>query len=135
MSQRNPYAAPQARVEDREASGPGLEKLISGQKLMIYAILINLFAIGLSVALERPADTQNWEAIQILFGIASTLLAVVGILRLAGGFGWGIVGRILLVILMLLPLVNLITMLVLNGRATKALRKSGFKVGFLGVSR
>lgn len=41
--------------------------------------------------------------------------------------------RIILVILMLVPLVNLATLLILNSRATNALRVAGYKVGLLGA--
>ena len=48
---------------------------------------------------------------------------------------FSIVAKILLVILMFVPLVNLITLLVLNARATRRLREAGYKVGLLGASR
>jgi hypothetical protein len=38
-------------------------------------------------------------------------------------------------VLMFVPLVNLIVLLVVSGRATRALRGAGYRVGLLGASK
>jgi hypothetical protein len=38
-------------------------------------------------------------------------------------------------VLMFVPLINLLTLLVVNGRATRVLRDAGYRVGLLGASR
>jgi len=62
-------------------------------------------------------------------------MSFVGMFRLAGGLGYSTAVKILLVVLLLVPLVGLITLLVLNSRATKALQAAGYKVGLLGARR
>ena len=58
-----------------------------------------------------------------------------GILRISSGLGYGTGTKVILVILMFVPLVGLITLLVLNAKATNRLREAGYKVGLLGASR
>jgi hypothetical protein len=49
--------------------------------------------------------------------------------------GYAVGWRVLLAVLMVIPLIGLITLVILNSRATKALRAGGYKVGLLGASR
>jgi hypothetical protein len=62
-------------------------------------------------------------------------MGLVGFFMLASGLGYSVLLIILLAILMLIPLINVITLLVLNSRATAVLRAGGYKVGLLGASR
>jgi hypothetical protein len=124
--QTNPYEAPKAPVEPRPAVGLLVEQIASGQKLVIYAILVNLATIGLQVVIGQIAG---------LLGLASLVMSVVGIVRLGRGMGMAPVSRTFLVIAMFIPLINLITLLVLNSRATTHLRNAGYKVGLLGASK
>ena len=105
---------------------PTIKKLASGQKLVIYAVLVNFLTIGLQVAFGDIAG---------LVAIIAVVLSVIGIFRLASGFSYSVGIKILLVALMFIPLINIIALLKLNSRATKALRAAGFKVGLLGARR
>jgi hypothetical protein len=80
MTTPNPYQTPKAAVGDGIDDSEDIEKVRSGQKMLIYAILLNFVTYGFQGA-----------------------------------------GR------------NLITLLVLNGRATKMLREAGYTVGLLGA--
>lgn len=122
--QTNPYEAPKAAIEVPQRVG--VEEIASGQKLVIYAILVNFATIVLQVVVGRIAG---------LLGIASLVMSVVGIIRVGRGMGFGRGSRMLLVVAMFVPLVNLITLLVLNARATTLLRNAGYKVGLLGASK
>ena len=51
----------------------------------------------------------------------------------AAGIASGIAAGIVLGILTLVPILNLIILLVINGRATNLLRKHGIKVGLMGA--
>ena len=66
--------------------------------------------------------------------IVAAVVGLVGLFRLAAGMRYAVGWRILLAALMLIPLVGLITLLILNSRATKALRAGGYEVGLLGAS-
>lgn len=107
-------------------SAQPIGNVASGQKLIIYAILVNFLTLGLQVAFGDIAG---------LVGIAAIIMSLVGMFRLASGLGYSTGAKIGLVILLLVPLVGLITLLVLNSRATKALRGAGYKVGLLGARR
>jgi hypothetical protein len=67
--------------------------------------------------------------------LAAVAISIVGVLRIDGGLEGSVLSRILYVIAMLLPLINLIIMFTLNMRATKALRAAGYDVGFLGAKQ
>jgi hypothetical protein len=105
----------------------GLSKVASGQRLIIYAILLNLLCL---VVKGTAGDVAGLAA-----GIVATVVALVGLFRLASGMGYAVGWRVLLAVLMVIPLIGLITLVILNSRATKALRAGGYKVGLLGASR
>jgi hypothetical protein len=124
--QTNPYEAPKAPIEARAGAGLNVEQIASGQKLVIYAILVNLGAVVLQVTVGRAA---------VLLGFASLAMSIVGVVRLGRGMGVSPLSRTLLVIAMFIPLVSLVMLLVLNSRATAHLRNAGYKVGLLGASK
>jgi hypothetical protein len=68
-------------------------------------------------------------------GIVALVLSLVGVFLLGSGMGHSLGMNILSAVLMLVPMINIVTMLVLNFLATKALRTAGYKVGLLGASR
>lgn len=104
-----------------------LSKVASGQRLIIYAILLNL----LSLVVKGTAGDVAGLAV----GIVAAVVALVGLFRLASGMEYAVGWRVLLAVLMVIPLISLITLVILNSRATKALRAGGYKVGLLGASR
>ena len=122
----NPYEAPKAQVGDSLRDDPGIEEVASGQKLVIYAILVYL-----AIILVRSAAGP----IAGVLAIVSLVLSLMGILRISNGLGYGTGTKVLLVILMFVPLVGLITLLVLNAKATSRLREAGYQVGLLGARR
>ena len=126
-SQPNPYQAPKAAVGGGIDDSEDTEKVRSGQKMLIYAILLNFVTFGLQAA--------GTPLLGLLVAITALIMSLVGIFRVGSGMGFGIVAKILLVLLMFVPLVNLITLLVLNQRATKVLREAGYTVGLMGASR
>jgi hypothetical protein len=120
--------ATQAPLGPSEALlGRGLSKVASGQRLIIYAILLNLVSLFVK---GTAGDVAGLAA-----GIVATVVALVGLFRLAPGMGYAVGWRVLLAVLMVIPLIGLITLVILNSRATKALRAGGYKVGLLGASR
>ena len=114
------------QAEQSEVTKQPIEKVASGQKLIIYAILVNFLTFGLQLAFGDIAG---------LLGIVAVIMSLVGMFRLASGLGFSTGAKIGLIILLLIPLVGLITLLVLNSRATKALRGAGYKVGLLGARK
>jgi hypothetical protein len=102
-----------------------LNRVASGQRLMVLSVLVSFFAGPLRGSIGDAA---------LVIGIAATIMAIVGAVRLAGALGNSIGMRIVYAVLMIVPLVNLITMLFLSSRATKQLREAGYRVGLLGAS-
>lgn len=129
MATTNPYASPKAQVAD--AGGPSgedrerLKRVASGQRLIIYSLLVSLASIALQGAIGISGA---------ILGLAASIMAIVGVVRITGGLGRSLLAKILYIIAMFIPLVNLIAMLLLSSQATKALREAGVQVGFLGAS-
>jgi hypothetical protein len=125
MASPNPYAAPKAQVAD--ASGQdheALRSVASGQKLIIYSILLSLAGF----ALAKPLGM-----LVLVLNLAAAIMSIVGAVRIAGGLGQGTGAKILYVIAMLIPLISLVIMITLSIRATRALRDAGYEVGLLGA--
>jgi hypothetical protein len=70
-----------------------------------------------------------------LLGLATPVLSILGLFAMASALRFSTGAKVLLAIAMLIPLVNLIVMLVLNAKATKALRAGGYTVGLLGATK
>ena len=129
MSNSNPYAAPTAKVADITANDldtPRLNRIASGQRLMIYSILISIFAMALQASVGSAASIVT---------IGASILSIVGVVRLSGALGNSGVVRLVSAIAMIIPLVNLLIMLRFSSLATKALRSGGYEVGLFGASQ
>jgi hypothetical protein len=141
----NPYRPPQAQVRDLPESEVGeerLARLASGQKLAIYAICIYLcagflrgFLIGYFHAAPPPGVLAVVSFITLLGALVALVLSFVGLWRMAYGLGIHIVFRVLMLLFMFVPIINIIFLLILNSRTTRALRQAGYRVGFFGASR
>jgi len=103
-----------------------LELVASGQRLVIYAILVDLAAVILKIVVDPALLSLS------LVGLA---LSLFGIYRLSTGLAMSTANKVVVVICMFIPLVSLVTLLVLNSKATKALRTAGYRVGLLGASK
>lgn len=120
----NPYRSPHAAVLERPRPGPELDDVASGQKLVIYAILLYFVAAAARAVLGPLATVP----LLICLGMGWT-----GIYRLSRGLGDAMWMRIALLILMLVPLVGLIVLVILSSRGTSRLKKAGYSVGLLGA--
>lgn len=126
MNQSNPYDAPSSNPSTAAADGKNIEQIASGQKMIIFGILCYFAAIALQFVVGPIAG---------LLGLATLILGIIGIVRMGAGFGYSTLSKILLGVSMIIPLVGLIVLLVLNSKATAALRQAGYKVGLLGASK
>ena len=120
----NPYQSPRAALQDREKPSSSLGDVASGQKLVIYAILLYFLAAALRTAVGSIALL----AMLVCLGMSWT-----GIYRIARGLDYPMWGRIVLLVLMLVPLVGLLVLVMLSSRATSRLRQAGYAVGLLGA--
>jgi hypothetical protein len=129
MSQPNPYAPPSASLTETFLSEqPGVAaRLVSGQRMMIIALVLYLVAGFLGPAIGKLAAG--------LVAISALILGIVGAIRLSRALGFGIGLQIACFIMLFIPLVNLLTILILNRKATERLRNQGYQVGLLGAKR
>ena len=120
----NPYQAPEASVFKKSEPDTGLDDVASGQKLIIYAILLYF----LCAALKAVLGPLVLLPILICLGLSWT-----GIYKISRGLDYPMWARIILLVLMLIPLVGLLVLLALSSRATTKLKAAGYSVGLLGA--
>ena len=120
----NPYQAPKAPVFKKLEPNTGLDDVASGQKLIIYAILLYF----LCAALKAVLGPLVLLPILICLGLSWT-----GIYKISRGLEYPMWIRIFLLVLMLIPLVGLLVLLALSSRATAKLKAAGYSVGLLGA--
>ncbi len=141
----NPYRPPTAEVRDvtdAEIDDDRVEGLRAGQKLAIYAILVYLVTAfvqgGIRGAIHGAGGATGLALVGGLVfltgAIAALVMSFMGIWKMGRGLGIGTAFRVVMLILMFVPLLNILLLLVVNARATRKLRQAGYKVGFLGVS-
>ena len=108
-----------------------------GQKIVIYAVLLNILAVGIAIAAPAYGISESVGVPLVIAvwcaRIGALALGIYGILKIGSGLDWSGITKGLIFILLLLPLINLITLLTVNGRATAFLKKSGYKVGLAGA--
>lgn len=128
MNDSNPYKAPLSDTQnqlDPELS-ERMERMSFGQKLVIYAVLI-YFLAALARLIIGPL------AFVLVF--ASLIMSLVGQYKVLSARQSHILVKIILFILLFVPLINILVLLSINSRATKALREAGYKVGLVGASK
>lgn len=121
----NPYQPTDVNVETPPQHDESIEDVRMGQRLVVIAFVMNIVVGGLGGV--HPA-------LPVVMALGALIVGVWGIVRLARGFGWGWGMIVLCLLLMIVPLVNLITLLALNSKATRRLREAGYRVGLLGAS-
>ncbi len=137
MEDRNPYAPPKARVADIvAATDPDrlTAQVASGQKRMIWAILLQLGGILLGVLNGLVSISPVLAVVTFISGVAAFGLSISGFMQTARGLKIRPAVRGLLVVCLFLPILNLVLLLILNSRATRALRAAGYHVGMFGVT-
>ena len=126
----NPYQAPQATVREEQVDTSNTSDLLTGQKRVIYAVLLYFATVAVSVV---GGDNVVAGLIVIALVITFFVLGWTGMYRISRGLGHSMVSRIFVMLLMLIPLLGLLTLLVTNSKATKALKAAGYSVGLLGA--
>jgi len=126
VNQANPYEAPKAQVATQPFNDASIDKIARGQRLVVYAFILYFVAMALQSTLGLITG---------LVALAALVMALIGVFCLSSGMGHASGLKILWIVLMFVPLINLITLLRLNSSATKALRAAGYRVGLLGASK
>jgi len=128
MDPSSRYRNPRAPQPTRTGITSGMDKVSLGQKLIIYAILVNVITIVAALVASRPR-------LAIAVGLIALALSLAGVVLISKGMGSSVGRTVLLVVLMLVPLVNIGILLMLNHQATTALRLAGYQVGLFGASK
>lgn len=125
------YAAPSVSVNVRAV---GL-----AQRMLMWAILANLLVTIASISISARPSGSALDAVGavgiLVAGIACRIFAMVAIYRMAASLDYSMVSRVLLILGMIVPLLNLILLLTLNAKATNCLKRAGIKVGLMGAKR
>lgn len=98
------------------------------QKFLLYAILAS---ISVNIASRLIPDSLLIPLFIIALVIAITSLVLV--IKLTTAMGWATLHVVLSAVAMFIPLINLITLIVINLKAIKILRAAGYQVGLLGA--
>lgn len=127
MSVNNPYDAPKSTVEDVAQHSQVLDQVASGQKLIIYSILLSFASMA--------ANTAFPPAVVFALVLITAVMSIVGAVRLCNGMGFSTLSKVLVIVGLLLPIVSLFVLVTLSIRATSRLKEAGYKVGLLGAKR
>jgi hypothetical protein len=114
-----------------QAAGIDLRQVAKRQRALLWYILASL-AIHLSFILIASLPPIADVAPAIIFWVVQIFI-IIGVVRLLAAMGVHIIWRILCIVLLFAPCINLLVLLVINGRATRALRNAGLRVGLMGV--
>ena len=135
MQTQNPYEPPKANAyhpTNGNSTRAELQKIAKGQQLVIYAILAYFLLVAINGAILSAMGALG-SILLILALLAILGASLWGVILLSTNMNYHIVMTILVVIFMFIPLINWITLLILNSKATGILRKGGYKVGFFGA--
>jgi hypothetical protein len=108
--------------------GTNLRQIAWQQRALNICILGYICAVVLSFVL--PAELK---LIAALIGFAAAITGAVFVFMLALSL-YGVALGIVLGILALIPLIGLLVLLIVNGKATRVLRAVGVRVGLLGAN-
>jgi hypothetical protein len=127
MSQQPPnplqYATPSGPMID-------LKKVAKQQRTLIYCILTEILLMVARIAVSGSIPMLGLLFALIYLGVAVTAAVFIFMLAISlYNVGLGVV----LGILALIPLLGLLILLMVNGKATKLLRSHGVRVGLLGA--
>ncbi len=99
----------------------------SGQKIVIYSILLTFFLR----ALLQANAVSPLVGMALAFGVAA--YSLVGVVRICSALKKSQNEKLMYMALSCFPIVNLIALVVLNVKATALLRSAGWRVGLLGA--
>lgn len=112
----------------------GRAHLIGLAKAQRWLLALFLAHLAAAIAFQfLPDGSPAYSPLATVLVVSWLLmLAFVGeVTRRLGGWGWAVV----VIVLMLIPLVNLLTLLAVNQRAVRRLKEAGFTVGLMGVPK
>ena len=126
----NPYQSPMQNDDilvSKSKAQNDIRSIAIYQKVILGCILANLSLVGCQFA-QVPILSLIAALAMIGVGIVSLIFVILLALKV-----YHPVVAILLGLFSALPCIGLLALLIINGRATETLQKSGLKVGLLGA--
>jgi hypothetical protein len=112
----------------KHSAAASFDAVANGQKLILYAILVNM------VVLLLVGVTGNRAGILLpVLTLGTAIVGIIGLLRVSSGLGFSQASRALLIIATFVPVVGFVMLVIVNARATRALKDAGYRVGLLGA--
>lgn len=132
----NPYQSPQYAPAPSPFGSDGnrdkLRRVAKYQQWVIYALLVYIL-LYIGVISIQAAGFEALGALAPLLVLPVAIFAMVAIFLLAKEL-YNVGVAILCAALMIVPCISLITLLIVNGRATAFLKAQGVNVGFMGAN-
>ena len=128
MSQTPPPVLPYNTPRPEGISREDLRQIAGLQRGIMICILVYLIAVVGQFALPAPMRLLVGLAMLAVGVVAAVFIFMLAIKLYSTGLG------VLLGILTLVPIVALIVLLIVNGKATSLLRSHGIRVGLLGAN-
>lgn len=100
-----------------------------GQKIVIWSIVLNFVLRAVAGANALPALVITG------LGFAIAAWSLLGVLRICSALAYRQGTKLACMALSFVPLVNLVSLVVLNVRAIRLLRQQGWRVGLFGARR
>ncbi len=138
MSSENPYQPPETNSsiteEPENQDQDRLRKIASAQRQVNIAVLLYLGFMPLNIVFSELAAQFPLAVILLPISILIVFLfGIISVYRLAAIFRGPIVA-VFYVLGFLVPLLGLLLLVSISGKATKELRNNGIKVGLLGAN-
>ena len=113
-------------------------RVASAQRLLLIAILLKLLILatymGIPVVMDDQAVIRAVITVLRIAEILINIFSIVCLFRLALSLRWGGCSVALLAIGVFVPLLGLILLFIVNGKASTILQQSGYRVGLLGAN-
>jgi hypothetical protein len=114
--------------------GQSVRKIALRQRELVYALLFAIISVALQVWAVFNFNLVAFLPLFELIGLGIRILVIVFIFRMALAlYSTGL--AVVLGIISLIPLIGLITLLIMNTKATRLLREAGIHVGLMGAKR
>ena len=116
--------------------GVDIRRLAKRQRRLLWMVLALIAGQFAPVLLASILPTQGAFLIRGVLHIAyllAMILILMGALQMLHATGAGVLTIVIYAIGMLIPYINLLVLLLINGTAVGKLRRAGLHVGFMGV--
>jgi hypothetical protein len=133
----NPYQPSQFAPQPTPPFAPGMDReklrrVAKYQQWVLYALLATI-CINITSFAARQADSLVVNLVVLVVALAIAIVSMVAIFLLANELYNAGIG-VLCAILMIVPCIALLTLVIVNGKATSFLQQHGIKVGFMGAN-